>query len=730
MPVSRVLVEGNRQVSGEKVRRVLRVQRGDAFDRGQMADGLKRLFATKQFSDLKYYVETVGDSLVITVAVAEYRKVDGVTFVGNDHIDDNDLEAAITAGRGSFVRPALVAKDARAIAELYQEKGYFNAAVTDSIGAHKDSGAPVLVYAINEGEKVSVKHVDFEGVTAVNTDELRKIMETKEDAWFRGADYKPKEFEDDKARIAQYYRSKGYLDVVVNDARLDFSPDGKALDIVIDVDEGPRYRVGNVTWEGNEIVADSTIAKLIKLESGEVFDDLAFSQVQFDVNSIYWDKGHIYSNVSPIKTRRKGHIIDAEFRIDEGSPARVREIKIVGNTKTAENVIRRELVLNPGDVFLRPRLMRSVREIFNLGYFAAPPQITPTTASEDGDVDITLRVEEKPAGQFRLGAGFSQLNRVSGFIGVTEPNFLGRGLNVGFDWEFSKYRQNISASFTEPWLFGTPTSLSLSVFNRVQQQVAQQFYSDRRTGFSVVVGRPFPWLDYTRLAARYRFEGVELTDFASDYEGVLRDINWPQLTSSFGFTFIRNSTDSPFHPTRGTRTAITTTWTGGDLLGGDVSFQEYQLDFSYYEPLFWKFVLEVNTQVGILDGYDNPDQVPDYEKYRLGGNRQWALRGYDFFDVVPEGNAEFIGGRYMQILSYEVSYPIAPPTVYGVFFFDTGNTWNDLKSADPFDLKKGAGLGIRIELPALGTVGLDYGYGFDREDGAGWEPHITFGGGF
>lgn len=724
-------IQGNQQVSNQKILRVLKIEVGDPLDASTVQEALKRLFATKQFKDLKAFVETgiSPDSVTVIVEVEEYPKVDELRYEGNEHVDRDDLDKEVAVSKGVFVRPALLGKDFDKISELYREKGYYRVAVSDSMFVDKETGARVLVYRIDEGEKVSVKHVDFIGARAIDTGDIRGVMSTKEDRWFRGADFKPKEFEEDEVKILDLYKSRGYLDVEIKDKELVFSDDGKDLDIFVTLDEGPLYRVGNFTWKGNELHADSTIEQLITLERGEPFDETELSLIQFNLGSLYWNRGYIYSNVAPVKTVR-GDTVDVEFEITQGNLAHVNEINIAGNTKTAEDVIRRELVLTPGDVFASGRLQRSLREVFRLGFFAGPPQVSTAPANEEGDIDVTLRVEEKPAGQFRMGAGFSQLNKISGFIGVSEPNFLGRGLRVGLDWEFSKYRQNVNVNFTEPWFRGTPTEVTVSFFNRIQNQVRQQFFSDRRRGGSLRVGRPFPWFDYTSVFGSYRLEQVELTDFSDSYQGTLRDVDWPQTTSSFGMTILRNSTDNPFHPTTGTRTVINSRWTGGDLLGGDVGFQRYEAKFSWYQQLLWQFVLEVRDEIGILDGYDNPDQVPDYELFRLGGNRTNALRGYDFFEVVPDGNPQFVGGRFKHTLSYEISFPIAAPTVYGLFFYDAGNTWDSFREADLFDLRKGAGLGIRIELPMLGTIGMDYGYGFDRATGGSWEPHITFGGGF
>ena len=729
--IKELVFVGNAQVSAEKIRRVLNIKDGSDYDEAKIRDALKRLFATKQFSDIKAYREDTSspDSVRVVVRVTEYPKVEAVKYEGNEHVDKEDLDKVVVSRKGTFVRAAQLGKDKDAITEVYKEKGYYGAAVSDSLMRDAKTRDLVLVYVIDEGEKVSVKHVDFFGVKALDTDDLRGIMQTKEDRWYRGGDFKPKEFEQDEEQISMLYRSRGFLDAQIKDKELVFSDDGKNLDIFVTVEEGRQYEVGKLTWKGNELFADTVVAKLITLDKGEVFDDLKFTEIQYNINSLYWDRGYIYSSVSPLRTVRDG-VIDVEFEITEGNPAHVHEIKIAGNSKTYEEVIRRELVMVPGDIFQLPRLRRSMREVYNLGFFNGPPQHNISRANEAGDIDITLRVEERPAGQFRLGAGFSELNKISGFIGVSEPNFLGKGLRVGFDWEFSKYRQNLSIQFTEPWFMDTPTEVSFSIYNRVQNQIRQQFFSDRRTGFSLSVGRPFPWFDYTRVFTRYSYEEVELTDFADSYQGSLRKIDWPQRTSSIGLTAIRNSTDSPFHPTEGTRTVLTSRWVGGDLLGGDVRMQKYEATFSWYELLFWKFVLEVRNNIGVIDGYDNPDQVPDYEKFRLGGNRRYALRGYDFYEVVPEGNPQYVGGRFMQIMSYQVTFPIAAPTVYGLFFFEGGNTWNSFQDATLFDLRKSAGLGIRIELPMLGTVGLDYGYGMDRATGGSWEPHVTFGGAF
>ncbi len=729
--IQRIEVKGNEQVSAPKIRRVLGAKVGEPYDVDRLRPGLKRLYETKQFRDVRAYREdgTASDSVVVIVEVAEFPRVDEVRFEGDDHVGKDDLKKAITVDKGTFVRPSLLEKDRTAIADLYKEKGYYSVAVTDTVMKDTKEKKQVLVYVIREGAKVKVRHVDFVGSRLVDTESIRKAIKTKPKGFLRGGDFSPKQLAEDREGIIQLYKTYGFLDATVDEPELDFAGNGKDVDIYFTINEGRQYYVGDIDWKGNELLPDSVIASQITFHKGQVFNDIALTQMQFNLSNLYGDRGYIYATVTPVKHPVRGNVIDLTFEIQQGNLAHVREINIVGNTKTWEEVIRRELVLMPGDVFSSNRLRRSLREVFNLGFFAGPPEPQVTQANDQGDIDLTLRVEEKSAGQFRVGAGFSQLNRISGFIGITEPNFLGRGYRVSGNWEFARSRQDISLSFTQPWAFGTPTEITGSVYAANQDRVSQQFYSDRRTGFSLRVGRPFPWLDYTTASVRYSLEEVELADFTAGYNGPLRFEVWPQTTSSIGLTLFRNSTDSPFHPTLGTRTTFNARWTGA-ILGGDVDIQRYEIDMSWYQSLLWKFVLELRENIGVVDGYANAGQVPDYERFRLGGNRRYGVRGYDFYEITPRGNDPFTGGRFYSITVAQIEFPIVAPTVYGRTFLDMGGTWNSFGSSEWGDLFKGAGMGIVIELPMIGLFGFDYAYGFDRFGGARWEPHITFGSSF
>ncbi|HEX6791680.1 MAG TPA: outer membrane protein assembly factor BamA, partial [Candidatus Krumholzibacteria bacterium] len=681
--IQKIVVKGNRKVSHSQITRILGVKPGEGYDPDRIRPGVKRLFETHQFRDVRALREqgTSPDSVNVVIEVVEYPRIDAVRFEGDDHVGKEDLEKAIKIQKGTFVRPSLTVRDREALQELYREKGYYRASIDDTVMVDPKTKEQALVYKITEGEKVHVKHIDFVGNQLVESESMRKVMKTKTDTWLRGGDFNPKDLQEDRERIVSLYKSQGYLDVAVNEPELEFTPDGKGLDIYLTLVEGRQYYLGKVDWAGNTLFPDTTIAERITLKKGQPFDDIKVSEIQFNLANLYGDRGYIYATVNPVR-KIHGDVIDLTFEFEPGELAHVRQINITGNSKTWEEVIRRQLVLYPGDVFASTRLRRSLREVFNLGFFAGPPEVSFNPVTPGGsDIDLNLRVEEKSAGQFRVGAGFSQLNRVSGFIGLTEPNFLGRAYRVGVNWEFSRSRQDVNLQFTDPWFRGTPTELGLQVYAANQDRVQQQFYSDRRTGFSIRLGRPFPWLDYTSVSVRYSLEEVELSNFSEAYLGSLRFENWPQTTSSIGLTMLRNSTDSPFHPTTGTRTTFNARWTGA-VLGGDVDVQRYEMEFSWFQSLAWKFVLELRQTLGTVSVLANGKEIPDYERFRLGGNRRFGLRGYDFYEVVPRGNNQFTGGRFYGITVAQVEFPVVPPSVYSHFFFDFGNTWNSFEGAE------------------------------------------------
>lgn len=723
--VARVDIEGNYFVSETKIVSIFGLREGDEFLAERVSQGIKRLVRTKDFADVRAFYAEEGGKAVIRLVVEEYPRVQGVVVEGNSKLDDEDIRGKLLLREGYFARPAVITKDVASIRELYAEKGYNRASVKVRRTPGREERKVFVTYAISEGKKVKIRHIDILGNGAVGSDRIRSVMESKEDRWYRGGEYKPKVLEEDLERIKRLYEDLGYLDAAVTLETTEESGGGEKVDLYLRVDEGKQYYAGDIEWSGNEEIADEQIEPLILLEKGRPFSKTAMEMTQMGISSLYWEQGFIWSRIEP-RERVRRRVIDLDLRIVENEPASIREIRISGNTKTFESVIRRELEVYPGDRFILADVQRSVRDIFQLGYFNGPPRIDTAPVGDTGDIDLLIEVEEKQTGNFRGGFGFSQLNRLTGFVGIEESNLLGRGKSVGLDWEFGRYRQNMNFRYTEPYFRGTQTSMTLSVFNWIQDRVSQQYYKDRRAGFSVRAVHPLPLLDYSSGFLGYRFEKVNLTDFDESYPetGSLRSIDWPLNKSSVQFGLIRNSTDSPFHPTRGS-TATWSTEVAGGPFGGNVQYIRNSANLSWFRSLFWKLTFHLDAEVASINGYGG-STVQDYEKFRLGGNRSQSLRGYDFYEVVPEGNDLYRGGTFMTRFIQELVFPFSQ-AVYGLIFFDAGNCWNSMADANLYRLKRGLGVGVRIEIPGMGNLGFDYGYGFDKDGGPGWEPHFAFG---
>ncbi len=723
--VGRVAVEGNIFVTETKVQSILGVKAGDIFVAEKVSQGIKRLVRTKDFADVQAYYAEEGGKAVVTIVVEEYPRVKTVVIEGARKIKEKDIRDKISLREGYFARPAMITRDITAIRDLYAEKGYNGAKIEVVRTPSQEEHKIYVTYNIDEGAKVKIRHIDILGNGVFSSKELLGLMESKPDSWFRGGDYKPAVLDEDIAKMLTMYRDDGFLDATVKVDHLERVEDDRYVDVYIRINEGLRYYVGDISWSGNEEVEDERIEDLVMLVEGEPFSMHAMEMTNMQINSVYWENGYIWSRVIPNQTKRR-RMIDLDIEIIENQPASIHEIKISGNTKTFENVIRRELDVYPGDRFILQDVQRSVRDIFQMGYFAGPPKIDTEPVGDEGDINLLIDVEEKQTGSFRAGFGFSQLNRLTGFLGMQENNFLGRGKTIGLDWEFGKYRKNLNLRYTTPYFMDTKWSFTVNVFDWVQDRVSQQYYRDTRTGFSLRGGRQLPFLDYTRFFLGYRFEKVNLSDFDTAYpdDGSLRQVGWPLNKSTVSLSIVRNSTDSPFHPTRGTVITWNTELAGGPF-GGNVQFIRNSAGISWFKLLFWRLTFHLGLDVAGIHGFGGV-KVEDYEKYRLGGNRKFPLRGYDFYEIVPEGNDPFVGGTFMTKITQELVFPFSQ-MVWGVVFYDIGNAWNSMTEANIYNMRRGLGVGIRIEMPGMGNLGFDYGYGFDKYGGPAWEPHFTFG---
>jgi outer membrane protein insertion porin family len=723
-----------------------------------VAQGIRNLFATKKFADVFVYRQDTPDGVRLIVNLREFPRIRSVRFEGNRKVKDNDLREAFPVQVGQFANPAAVRRDLQPLRELYYDKGFYNVQIHTDSTVIDANNMQDLVVSIVEGSKVKVQTITFEGNEMLSDGGLRGAMKQGTRGFLKSGTFKKAQFEEDADRILTYCRNQGYLDATITKTELNFrtvsekvtSPDGEdeivevedreKIDIVIHIDEGEIYTVGDVTWHGNTVLNDLQIADQVWIEKGRTFKEDEYLDTLANLQQVYADRGYIYITVEPARDIRD-HEVSVDFTFIEGQPAKIHDIRISGNVKTYDKVILREMRIFPGDTFSNSRIESTIRDIFQTGFFEdIQPDIRPVA---NGDVDMVLKLKEKQTGQFMFGMAYSPETAASGFIQVAETNFRGKGQNIGVTWQFGSRQRYIDLSFTEPWFMGTPTLIGADLFDRYQYNY-DDFYESRIRGFSIRLGRRIPGTRYSNVGLRYELSETRLDNFSAAYTRYLDDLEaalppgsdlpwqrldepglWPQTKSSIRVSFNRNSTDNPFFPTSGSKSSYSIEYAGGPL-GGEIEFQEHLLSHSYYQKLPAGFALHVRGFFGLIHGLESPELVPDWERYRLGGNRRYPLRGYKDLEVVPAGNPSFIGGRFFTIYNTEILYPLTR-AVQLLTFLDMGNVWNSFSEADLAYLRKGAGFGLRVEVPMMGTIGFDYGYGFDRAGGPAWEPHFTIG---
>ncbi len=734
--IASIRIEGNRRTEASLILSRFPLTVGDRYNPGLAREGVKDLWGLRLFSDIVLMREQRSDGrLDLLIRVAERPRVGEVRFVGNDEIGAEDLEERILVGRGQLYDPSAVDAARREILAAYQEEGYPLAGVTVESPVAADSASVDLTFRVVEGERVRVRKIRFDGAEHFSDDKLRGEMKTKQKGFLRRGRFKQEVFTEDLDKVIAFYRDRGFRDAEILGYETSYSLDRRDMFVDVDVSEGARYTLDAPSWEGNESVSDEIIEGLVNWKPGEAYNNSKIQNLSAAITEAYNERGYLLGfRITEDESVLDDHRVRVNYQITEGEPSRVGEVRIAGNSRTKEKVIRRELMIYPGQVFRRSALMRSQREVFELSYFDdVQVNFFPKTDGSN-DIDLELTVKERSVGTAGAGVGFSSATGLTGFLQLGHPNLFGNGWDVNIRGERGSRGSQYELSFTEPWFMDRPISVGGELFDT---QLSRLDYRYRTRGFSTTVGWPFPGLDYTRLFATFRVQDVSITDISANLsrDAVESLTRWEGTTVSMNLRLYRNTTDNPFYPTVGTRTTWSSEFAGG-ILGGSVDFHQHVLDHRAYVQPFWIPVIMIRQRLGFLLPYRSGAGVPGYETFRLGGTVFNYLRGYDDYYVVPDenisgegaGETRFPGGRFMTTLTAEYQFPIAHP-LHGLLFYDLGDTWNDLEDFSLLDLKRGAGIGFRMEIPMLGVLGFDYAYGFDRDppDRPGWKAHLILG---
>ncbi|MFO7950210.1 MAG: outer membrane protein assembly factor BamA [Candidatus Fermentibacteraceae bacterium] len=722
LPVGDVAVEGNGFVSDSLIIRSFGSLPGYELRPMSVSQGIRNLFGLGYFSRIEVLADTLEDQVDLTISVSENHILSDYRFENPGELDVGDVRDSLTLLPGQTVSGMDVERARQIILGMYEEEHRHFAEVDARWEPPDLDGRSELVFECRQGPDVRVGEIVFTGNEAFSDDKLRGEMDTHEDTFWRSGRLRESTLREDRTKIEDFYGNHGYPYARVTGIARTVMEDGRHLRLDISVSEGRKYRFGRLSFGGNQNVPDSLLQKALEIETGEEFDSEELQRSLENIYQVLQDRGYFYAQASPSVTPENDSTLALEFRVDEGERAHIRRVDIVGNTRTHDNVIRRELKIYPGDLFTRTSLMRSIRNVYYLNYFN---NVIPDFNMIEGssDIDLIVEVEEKTTGRAGIGAGYSGQEGLNGYLELGESNLFGRGQSININYTFSKRRNDIQLGFTEPWFRDTPLSLGGELFHTTSDYTQ---YDRKRTGGAVTVGRPVPWVDFLSVSTRYTLEKVNvynITDDSTSFYYDLRDLQWPRWTSSLRFTVLRDSRDRKVFPGEGSRNSISAEYAGG-VLGGNIGFAKYLLDSAWHMPAFWKFFLTLRLRAGTIASLAGREP-PAYELFELGGTGFYGLRGYDDNSIGAVSGFETVGGRTMMILSAEYRFRVIDQLQLSVFA-DAGDAWNSWSDTEFWNLNRGAGMGIRVEVPMLGVLGLDYAYGFDGPD-RGWRPHFQIG---
>lgn len=806
--VGGITVEGNTFYSDQQIISLTGLRPGMevTVPGEELSNIVDRLWLQRYFEDVALTVDSLsvaGDSAWFCLRIKERPRVSRWTFSGVSSSERKDIQERVNLRPGREFSEYVEKTTSDIIKRYFAEKGFLLCKVDAEVS--KDTiirNAIRVDFSIDKGEKIKVKEINFIGNEHVDDFKLaRSMKKTKSNKlynFFSSKKFNEEEYFNDKKNVISAFNEEGFRDArLVRDSIYYVEPNRLGIDLVFE--EGDRYYFGDITWTGNSVYASDALNSVLAINKGDVYDVVTMNRRlygggkanEYDITKLYRDNGYLFFNVTPVETNIQNDSVDVELRISEGKQATLNDIIINGNTVTNEKVVRRQLFTRPGYLFSQTDFERSIREIASLGQFDPEAIMSETGYSIipnqlDNTVDLVYNVTEKPSSQLEVSGGWGG-NTFVATVGVSFNNFstkrmfdkgawrpvpLGDAQNLAFRFQTNgTYYTALTASFTEPWLFGKkPTSLNIGAYYTRQTNsylALNILRNDRQMevfGFSASIGTRLKWPDnYFVLYNGLSWQTYKLTNWYSGYfifdDGIAHNL-------SYSLNLVRNSTDQQIYPRQGSEFSFLLQLTppfsllrkfdydadGNKVAVGSykdvnydnwtssqrykwIEYHKWKLSGAVYTRLAGDLVLMTRAQFGYLGYYNRNWGYSPFEGFLVGGDGMSgystygseviSLRGYENYSLTPyepsayNSNGYAYAGNVYDKFTVELRYPVImqpSSTIYVLAFLEGGNCWSDIRDFNPFQIKRSAGLGIRIYLPMLGLLGVDWGYGFDTSD--------------
>lgn len=701
--IARIEITGNERVDTAVISNNIKTKEGDAYNLDKIREDMKNVYRTGFFSDVQIDVKDTDRGKAVTFVVIERPPVKDIVMTGNKKIKTDDLKDKLKIKTGTVLNIEKVKESMDEIRKLYATKGYYAAKITYEVDYGEKYEATVN-FVIDEPQQSYVRKIAFTGNQNFKDSKLQGYMQTKEKgwfSWFTGSGILDEDaLQEDRGNIEAFYHDNGYTKVHVGAPDIQLSRDGKSISITIPVEEGAVHSVGTIDFAGDIIFPREDLLGRIKTKQGKLFRTTVFYEDVLAVTDLYQDKGYAFADVAPLTTiDDTNHVVNVTFQVTKNQEVYFNRINIVGNTRTRDKVVRRELKFAEGDRFSITAIKDSKKKLKNTTFFK-DTDFKIVKTDDPRKVNIDLGVEEKPTGTFAVGAGYSTAEKVIVSGSVSEENFLGTGRKVVLEAALSSYTNEFRLSYLEPYIFDKKLSVGTSLYNFKRYM---DTYDYKRVGGNVSLIKPLT--DDVKGTVMYRLENIDVTNVTTDASTYIKQQSGSSLTSSMTFSLTKNTIDDIMNPTKGINSGISTEIAGGPL-GADNKFWSLTGFYGRYFPIsFWDSSFFVKGTAGTIRGYGG-DEVPITEKYYVGGLN--SIRGFRYGEAGPmDENDEPIGAKNQLYFNFEWIFPIYKPAgVKGVLFTDTGagfDDWNSLR------MRSSAGFGIRWFSP-MGPIRLELGF--------------------
>ncbi len=731
--IYRIMILGNVKVEEGVIRGAIKSREGGPFSVEKIREDLRSIFDLGSFTDVQVDIKPTPQGNEVIFIVVEKPSIKDILIKGNKKVKLDDIKEKVTVAPRSILNLDKVKENSEQIRKLYFSKGYYGVKVEDKVD-YLETNEAVVTFAISEGPKGHIQKLVFKGNKKIKSSELKKLMATKRrnilSLITKTGTLDEDILKNDIQLLTAFYFDQGYLDAKISEPKINLS-NPKKIQIEIGIVEGPQYHLGNIDFKGDVLTTKEALFKGLKIKRGDVYSNTVIRREVNGLTEKFANQGYAYVEVNPeISVDSKNLLVHLTFEIEKKSRVFYEKIQVVGNTKTRDKVIRRDLAMAEGDLYSAADVNKSRYRLKRTGFFKEV-DFTTSRGSTEEKVNLDLKVEEAPTGAVTFGVGYSSIESLIGSAAVSDRNLFGLGYAASLKFNVGLKTQNARLSFTDPHFLGYPYAAGIDLYH--ERVEIFDTYSYKVTGGNLRFGKELT--DLIRVDAMYKLETVDIYGVKDNATTYIQEQKGKRTTSAVSISPSIDNRDDYFNPRRGGRHSVFIQNAGG-ILGGDNYFVKGVAQTSWYFPLPLSFTLNLRAQAGMISTYGGRS-LPVYEKFYVGGIS--TVRGFEYGKAGSlDSNGEAIGSKKLVVFSTDLVFPISREIgLMGALFFDVGKgfdrwrnkTWRSMDFTDPlnpkpvvtqglgvFPLRLGAGPGIRWFSP-FGPIHIDFGFNLNPKKG-------------